>query len=69
MRVGGGEFRVFLHCHLDPKIYFSTTIYNHYVYSSHENLIGPLFQDKQGSLQEAILKVASYLTVIIPKFI
>lgn len=39
-----------------------TSVYNYYVYSSHENVIGPVFQDKQGGLpDEVILKVPSYL--------
>lgn len=39
--------------------------YNPYVYSSHQNFIGPMFQDKQGSLQkEVLLKVTSYLKII-----
>lgn len=48
----------------NPIVSQGTSVYNHYVYSNHENLIGPLFQDKQGSLQEVILKVASYLKII-----
>lgn len=42
----------------NPIVSQGTSVYNHYVYGNHENLIGPLFQDKQGSLQEVILKVA-----------
>lgn len=49
---------------VNPIVGQGTSVYNHYAYSSHENFIGPLFQDKQESLPEVILKVPGYLKVI-----
>lgn len=39
--------------------------YSPHVYSSHQNFIGPMFQDKQGNLQkEVLLKVTGYLKIV-----
>lgn len=49
----------------NPIVNQGASVNNHCVYSSHENLIGSLFQDKQGRLQEEVIfKVASYLKII-----
>lgn len=49
----------------NPIVSQGASVHNHCVYRSHENLIGSLFQDTQGRLQEEVIfKVASYLKII-----